>query len=354
MGMEFSEIQQLWTPEPGWLNTASYGLPPRPAWEALQEALTEWRHGRVSAPQWEPAVDRAREAFARLVGVPAADVAIGSTTSGLLAPVAAALPDGAHVVAPDIEFTSTLFPWLVHEGRGITVTTVPPEQLANAIDTRTTAVAFSLVQSATGEIAAYQEIVAAARAHGALVIVDATQAAGWLPFDASVADVVVASGYKWLMAPRGVAYCYLAPSLRERLRPLAANWFAGADRRNSYYGPPLRLAPDARAYDLSPAWFCYVAAAPALELVNQIGVERIRAHNVGLANKFLAGLGHPPGDSAIVAVDVPGDTHQVAARLEAAGIRAAVRAGRVRVSFHLYSTDEDVDRVVAALMELQG
>jgi hypothetical protein len=102
------------------------------------------------------------------------DVTVGASVSQLLAPVAAALPDGAQVVAPDIEFSSNLFPWLVQEQRGVSVRTVPAEKLAEAVDAHTDLVAFSLVQSADGTVAAYEQVVAAARAHGALVAVDAS------------------------------------------------------------------------------------------------------------------------------------------------------------------------------------
>ncbi|SCF31251.1 aminotransferase class V-fold PLP-dependent enzyme [Micromonospora mirobrigensis] len=343
--MQIAKAQQLWQPEPGWLNTATYGLPPEPAWTALQEALAGWRAGRMSWEGWSESAGRARSAFAGLVGVAAADVAIGATTSQLLAPVAAALPSGATVVVPEVEFTSNLFPWLVQQERGVRVRTVPLAGLVDAIDADTDLVAFSLVQSADGAIAPYEKVVAAARAHGALVAVDATQACGWLPFDAGLADAVVVSAYKWLMCPRGTAFAYLAPELRERMRPDAACWYAGADPYASYYGPPLRLADDARRFDISPAWFCYVGAAPALELLAEIGVPAVHAHDVALANRFLAGLGRPPGESAIVSVDVP-DAQQ---KLERAGVRAAVRAGRVRASFHLYTTEQDVHRAVEAL-----
>ncbi|MGC4773559.1 aminotransferase class V-fold PLP-dependent enzyme [Micromonospora sp. DT44] len=344
--MEIAQAQQLWKPEPGWLNTASYGLPPEPGWTALQDSLAQWRVGSTSWEGWGESVQRSRTTFAGLVGVPDVDVAVGATVSQMLAPVAASLPAGATVVVPEIEFTSNLFPWLVQEERGVTVRTVPVDGLVDAIDADTDVVAFSLVQSSDGAVAAYDEIVAAARAHGALVVVDATQACGWLPFDGSRADVVAVGGYKWLMNPRGTAYAYLAPALRERLRPDAAGWFAGQDPHASYYGPPLRLADDARRFDISPAWFSWVGAAPAMELVAEIGVPAIQAHNVALANRFLTGLGRPAGDSAIVAVDVP-DAEQ---RLAAAGIRAAVRAGRVRASFHLYSTEADVDAALTALV----
>lgn len=350
--MELSEargrvgaVRELWRPEPGWLNTASYGLPPAPAWDAMQEALNQWRVGRTSWERWDEATDRARVSFARLVGVDPTDVAVGAQVSQLIAPVAAAVPDRARVVVPDVEFTSNLFPWLVQEDRGVRVSTVPAGDFENAIDGADVA-AFSLVQSATGEVARYAAITAAARAAGVLTVVDATQACGWLPFDAGLADVVIVGAYKWLMSPRGSAFAYLSPEVQERTRPLAAGWYAGEDAHASYYGPPLRLAKSARRFDISPAWHTWVGTAPALELVERVGVDAINAHDVALANRFRAGLGLPPGDSAIVTTDVPGAER----KLQAAGVRAAVRAGRVRASFHLYTTEADVDRALAALV----
>jgi selenocysteine lyase/cysteine desulfurase len=280
-----------------------------------------------------------------MTGVTPGDIAVGATVSGVLSPVAATLPAGARVVVPEIEFTSNLFPWLVHADRGVTVDTVPLEKLADAIGADTTLVAFSLVQSATGEIAPVDEILAAARGHGALVCVDATQACGWLPVRAASFDVLVCAAYKWLMAPRGAAFCYLAPELRDRMRPLQAGWYAGEDVHQSYYGPPLRLAGSARRFDTSPAWFSFVGAAPSIELLNEIGIGAVHAHNVGLAQRFLTGLGLPPAESAIVSVGHPSAAEQFAA----AGVRAAVRAGRARLSFHLYNTEADVDRALEAL-----
>ena len=215
--MDIAKAQELWQPLPGWLNTASYGLPPTPAWDDLMAALTDWRAGRTSWEGWDASTHRAREAFARLVGVDARDVAVGSQVSTLLAPVAAALPDGTRVLVPDIEFTSFVFPFAVHADRGVEVVAVPTAGYLDAIRPGIDVVAFSLVQSSTGEVADYPAIVAAARSVGALVLVDATQACGWLPFDAALADGVFVAGYKWLMSPRGTALAYLAPALRDRL-----------------------------------------------------------------------------------------------------------------------------------------
>jgi selenocysteine lyase/cysteine desulfurase len=343
MSLTVAAAQRHWQPDPGWLDTASYGLPPAPAWDALQAALADWRHGRTPWMVWDTATTRSRASFAGLIGVDVEDVSVGASVSQMIAPVAGALPPGARVVIPDIEFTSNVFPWLV---RGdLDIHAVPVDKLAGAVRPGTTLVAFSLVQSSDGTIADYPAIVAAARACGALVLVDATQACGWLPFDASAADAVVVGAYKWLMAPRGTGFAYLRPELRDRMTPLLAGWYAGEDVPNSYYGQPLRLAASARRFDTSPAWFCWVGTAPALDLVREIGVPAIHAHDVALANRFLAGLGRPPGDSAIVTVEVP-DAER---RLRAAGVRAAVRAGRVRASFHVYTTEADVDLALDAL-----
>ncbi|MDQ1600453.1 MAG: hypothetical protein QOD68_1927 [Actinomycetota bacterium] len=344
--MDLADARALWDPEPGWLNTASYGLPPATAWDELQRALEVWRHGSESWEPWGESTERARRAFARLVQVQPSRVAVGGTVSELLGLVAASLPDRARVVVPDVEFTSNLFPWLVHQDRGVQVVTVPTDRLLDEITPGTTLVATSLVQSSTGEIADLDDVVAAAREVDALVVVDGSQAVGWLPVDASQVDAFACVGYKWLMSPRGSAFLALSQRLQERLRPINAGWYAGADVHTSYYGPPLRLAADARRFDVSPAWFSWVGTAPALELLEQVGIEQVRAHDVALADRFRAGLGLPPAGSAIVSTTVP----DAAAKLERAGIRAATRAGALRASFHLYSTEADVDAALDALV----
>jgi selenocysteine lyase/cysteine desulfurase len=337
--------QPLWQPAGPYLNTASFGLPPQPAWHALQAALGDWRAGRTSWEPWGESTGRARAAFSRLVGVEPERVATSNTVSQLVGLVAAAIPDGSRVLAPEIDFSSLLFPFLAHGHRGVRLRTVPLDRLADAVDRDTDVVAFSAVQSATGEVADLDGVAAAAREHGAITVLDATQACGWLPLDGSRFDAVACAAYKWLLSPRGAAFLALGEELLGRIRPLAPGWWAGEDPHATYYGPPLRLAADARRLDTSPAWFSWVGAAPALELLEQIGIEAIRDHNVALANRFRAGLGMPAGDSAIVSTSIPG----AAERLGRAGILASVRASSLRVSFHVYNTEADVDAALEAL-----
>jgi selenocysteine lyase/cysteine desulfurase len=338
-----TDARALFSPEGTYLNTASYGLPPRAGWDALQRVLEEWRGGRTSWEGWSESTDGARAEFAKLVNTDPTRVAVGATVSGLVGLVAASLPAGTRVLVPDIEFTSTLFPFLVQPG--LEVTTVPPARLAESIDDRTDVVAFSAVQMSTGEVADLEAILAAAGAHDVLTLVDATQAAGWLPLDAERFDFLVAAGYKWLISPRGTAWMTVAPERLDAIVPAQAGWFAGEDVHDAYIGPPLRLAHDARRLDTSPVWFSWVGALPALQLLNEIGVEAIHEHNLGLANRFRAGLGLEPSNSAIVCVECP----RALERLNAAGIQAAQRASGVRVGFHLYNDEEDADSAVRVL-----
>jgi selenocysteine lyase/cysteine desulfurase len=343
--VEIAEAQRLWSPAGTYLNTASYGLPPATAWDALQAALDDWRGGRTSWEHWGIPGEQARATFARLVGVPLESVAIAANVSTLLGMVAASVPDGSRVLAPDVEFTSVLFPFMVQTGRGVTVRLVPPSELPGEIGPDVDVVAFSAVQMATGEVADLDAIAGAAAEHGVLTVVDATQALGWLPFAAGRFDVVAAHAYKWLMSPRGTAFMAIRPQRLDTVVPHAAGWYAGEDPLATFFGPPLRLADSARRLDTSPAWFMWVATAPALDVIEQVGVAAIHEHDVALANRFRAGIGLEPSDSAIVLCDAEG----ASAKLERAGIRAALRGGRLRTSWHVYNTADDVDRTLDVL-----
>jgi len=334
-------------PENVYVNTASIGLPPRRALDALAGAIDTWRTGRAEAAAYDAVVTRARERFAELVGTTPARVAIGNQVSTFGALIATALPAGAVVLGAEEDFTSVLFPFMAHADRGVSVKTVPLAGLLDAIRPGVDLVAVSAVQSADGRLVpgGLDALAGASGRHGCMTYIDATQALGWLPFRADAFDFVSCAAYKWLMSPRGTAFGVVKPERLEMLRPLYAGWYAGDNPWTSIYGPPLRLAADARRLDISPAWLSWVGTVPALDLLAEVGVETIHRHDVGLANALRARLGMPPGDSAILSVSV-GDG---LSGLAAANVKAAVRAGGVRLSFHLHNTEADVDAVARAL-----
>jgi selenocysteine lyase/cysteine desulfurase len=258
--------------------------------------------------------------------------------------VASSLPEGSVVVAPEGDFTSLLFPLLVQHGRDVTLRTVPLGDLLEAIDEETDLVAFSLVQSADGRRAEVDSILEAAARHGSKTLVDATQAAGWLPIVAEHFDYMVVSAYKWLLCPRGTAFMTLGPGHDHEMAPILAGWYAGDDPWKSVYGTPLRLAGSARRFDVSPAWLSWMGSVPALEMVAGRGVEAIYLHNTALADSARQRLGMEPTGSAILIVPLPNTS-----ALTDRGISACLRSANVRVGFHLYNDDSDVDALVEAV-----
>ncbi len=339
-----SEVRARFAPATIYLDSPTYGLAADTVVAAMEEGLVRWQQGRATPAEYDEAVDRSRHLFAELVGVPTGRVAVANQVSVLVGTVAASLPDGAHVVAVDRDFTSVLFPLMAQRHRGITVETVPLEALPDAIDDRTDLVACSLVQSSDGRLVDLAAVKEAAARHGARILADGTQSVGWLPLDAGDLDYLVVGAYKWLLSPRGTAFLALGDGRIEDLRPVAPGWYAGEDVWGSIYGPEMELAHDARRADVSPAWLCWLGTAAALELLAQVGVERIHAHDVGLADRVREGLGLAPSGSAIVSIPTEG-----AVDLAAHGITASVRAGSLRVGCHLYNDGSDVDALLTAL-----
>lgn len=346
MHLTLHEAQRAFTAEVTYLNTATYGLPPRAATEAVLATERDRAAGRLSQSAMDTVVVQAREAFGRIVGLPSSRVAIGPQVSYFVGLVATSLPPGARVLVAEGDFTSLLFPFLARPE--LRVRAVPLDRLSDAVDDDVDLVAVSAVQSADGRIAPFDRLRAAASAHGARLLLDVTQAAGWLPLPADQVDLLVCGGYKWLLGPRGTSFLAGTPEALAALPPVAAGWYAGADIWSSIYGTPLRLATDGRRLDMAPAWGSWVGQVPALDLLERVGIDVIHRHNVALANRFRAGLGLPPGTSAIVSLAVREGTADM---LRANDVIASVRNGRLRCSFHLYTTDEDVDRAVGLLRD---
>jgi selenocysteine lyase/cysteine desulfurase len=312
--------------------------------EALATSIDRWRHGVATMADYDASVARCRELFADIVGADVARVAVANQVSVFVGLIAASLRPESVVLVADDDFTSVLFPMLVQQRRGITVRRAPFDELAAALDDAVDLAAFSLVHSATGQLADVDAIEEAAAKRGTRLLVDGTQAAGWLPIDASRFDYLVVSAYKWLLCPRGTAFMVISSDVQDDVLPALAGWYAGEDPWTSIYGGGLRLAASARRFDVSPAWLSWDGSVPALELIASTGLDRIHAHDVALAEQSRQRLGIPSSRSAIVTI--PTERTEL---LRQRGVTVSVRAGSVRAGFHLYNSVADVDALVAAV-----
>jgi selenocysteine lyase/cysteine desulfurase len=341
-------VRTEFAPKNTYLNTASNGLLPARTVTALHEAAVLRAEGRPLTVLYED-VEACRAAYARLAGVPATRVAIGASVAAHTGVIAASLPAGAEVLTAEDDFTSVLNPF--HVRGDLKVRAVPLERIAESVRPDTALVAVSAAQSADGRIADLPALREAARAHGARTYVDFSQAAGWLPMEADAHDFSVSVSFKWLLGPHGAAFL-VVPEDFGGLTPVLAGWVAAEKPWDSCYGPVAELAHSARRFDLTHALFTFAGLRRSLDLIEELGVAAVQAHDLALADRFRAGLaalGHEPVPApGSPIVSVPGLGHRQP-ELGRADIQVSDRAGNLRAAFHLYNTPEDVDRLLDVL-----
>lgn len=346
-----AQVRALFEPAPGliYLDSATYGLPPRPTVETMHRAIDGWQAGNADwVHAWDERGENARRAFARLTGLNADEVALIPSVSVGVGTIAGTLTHEDEVIVPDDEFNSVLFPILVSaRERNSTVRQVPFDSLADHIGRKTTLVAFSLVQSQSGRTARQREILDAAVQYGARTLVDATHGVPFVPVDPR-ADFVVCAAYKHLLCPRGVAFLGIKPDAFESVPPWLANWRSTRSPYASFYGGPLDVAPNAARYDVSLAWFSWAGAAVSLELLADWQQAGLLEHPLSLARRLADSLGIADQHSSVVSVPVE-DADAVRAELASAGIKAAVRAGSVRLSTHVYNTESQIEQAIHSL-----
>jgi selenocysteine lyase/cysteine desulfurase len=357
--MTTPEIRAQFSPDPSiiYFDAPTYGLPPNKTIAALQRALSRWQAGTADwIEEWDREADVARSLFARLIGAPESWVGVIPTVSVAAGTVAASLPPGSKVLIPTEEFTSNGFPFLVAQQAGrVTVEEVPFDQLADAISDDTDLVAFSLVRSQSGETADLGAIVSAAKAVGAQIFIDGTQAFPFVSVKDYLDDIdyLACHGYKHLLCPRGTAFFVIHPRRMAETLPYNANWRSARPSYQSHYGTPMNLAEDAARYDVSLAWHSWVGARQSLELLVEWQEAGELAKVLDLSKRLAEGLSLEPPSSSIVSFRAP-DADEAERVLTQAGIRCASRGGNVRLGLHIYNTPEEIERAIAVISPLRS
>lgn len=347
-------IRALFHPAPGlaYLDAATYGLPPRPAVEAMDGALRAWQAGTADwVDDWDRPAESTRADFAALIGAKAGDIALVPAVSTAVGLVAANLgPDDVVVVADD-EFTSDLFPILVaQDRRGTTVRQVAFDAFVEAIQPDTTLVAFSLVQMQTGRVADLAGICRRAREVGARVLVDSTHGTPFVPVAAHIADIdyLICHAYKHLLGARGTAFLYVRADHVPHLPPIYAGWRSATDPWSTYFGGPLSLAGDASRFGVSLAWLPWVATRESTALMARWSRDGQLGDALALASDLAIAVGQGPTGSSLVCVPVA-DAPRARAALAEARVKAAVRGENIRFSLHVWNDASDVARAAEAI-----
>ena len=188
-------------------------------------------------------------------------------------------------------------------------------------------------------------------------MVDATQSLGVVPVPAAACDILVASTCKWLLGSHGLAAFYWNRARRPGLEPAGIGWYSVVDDLHF----PYDLRPDAGRFELGAPNFPGLYGLEAgLDLLLEVGVERIERHVLGLGTALLDGLREldlplmTPRNPALRAGIVSwldSDPAAATKRLEQQGILVTGSAGRVRAGIHLYNSLADIERLVAAMAQ---
>lgn len=342
-----------------YVNSCSQGALSDAVRAAYEEYLDGWDANGAEWGFWVERAEAIRGRFAELLHAHPDEVALQTSVSAAVSALVSTLDfrgERNRIVISENEFPAIGQIAHAQELRGAEVVHVrpDPEAYAAAVDERTALVASTFVSYRTGRVHDVEAINAVAREHGALMLVDAYQGAGALPLDAPAAgDVVVGGTVKYLLASAGLAYMYVSPEV-QRCAPTQTGWFADEDifeMQIERYRPH----PSARRFDAGtpPVPNIYGGLA-GIGLILESGVEEIARHVAGLVARLLAGLdeldasvaAEPRGPLVCIrSTDAP-------ALVEALGredVVASERDSNLRVSLHLYNTDEDVDAVLAAL-----
>jgi kynureninase len=241
---------------------------------------------------------------------------------------------------------------------------MPVDALVAAIDERTAIVALPLVAYTNGALLRARRVVDAAHAAGALVVLDAYQAAGIVPIDVRALDVdaLVAGTHKWLAgASTGLAFLYVKRRLAEQLEPAFPGWFGHDD--TLAFAPRYVAAAGARRFEQgSPAVEAVYGARAGVRFAIDVGVDAIRARSFELSDRLIAGadrLGIPLATprayaerAGVVCLGVR-EPDRVAATLRERGVDVDTRPGTgIRLSSHPCNTEQDIDRVLGELAEL--
>ena len=359
-----------------WLNCAHQAPLPRRAVEAAEAAIERKRSPWLMEPeQWEEVPRRLKAAIALLIGASAEDVVLTNSASYGLELLARTLPleAGDEVLLVDGDFPASIYPWLPLRERGVEVRFLPgdsitPKHLGDALRGRTRVFCSSWVFSFTGRALDIEALGEVCATRGTTFVVNATQAVGARPLDIGAvrADALVCSGFKWLCGPYGTGFAWFSPALRDRLTYRPAYWLThqqalGGDVER---GPTYELAEvGAAAYDLPDTanFINFEAWLASLELLAEVGVAPIEAHDQELVAQLVEGIAGSPLDllspragaerSTLVFASHPEDARnaEVFEALRAAGIHVAMRTGALRFSPHLYNGSADVERALEVL-----
>lgn len=339
-----------------YLANHSLGRPPDRVAEDVRAALDAWYAGMDGAWEaWLDARDRHRRLTAQLVGAPSPDCIVPKTSAGQgLRAVLNSFPGKAKVLSSDAEFDSLDFILRVYRQQGrIDLKAVPFAQFRfEPCDL----VVVSTVAFRTGRIFEETEaLIRQAHAAQALVLLDVYHQAGVVPLDLARtdADFAVGGSYKYLRGGPGSCWLYVHPRHHKRITT-DTGWFAKKDVFAYERPEPPQFGAGGDAWlESTPPVLSPVQALAGLEFTLEMGVERLRAHNLrqkALLASLLPVTGSGDDHGAFVTLTRP-NAAAISDRLKERGVKTDARGEHLRICPDLLNSEEELRLAAAVLQE---
>jgi kynureninase len=350
----------FYVPGPGpYCLTHSVGCLPKLSVDAIHaNYLQPWQLlGGDAWESWLTVIAAFKQHLAQLLGGNADDYCPQSNLSSGLAKLLPAIPKTGQrtlLLAAEDSFPSLAFVLQRGSELGFNLRLLARSHdpcnanvWAEALTADVAAVLVTHAHSNTGVVAPVAKIASLCRERGILCMVDVAQSAGILPLSVTdfAADIVLGSCVKWLCGGPGAGFMWINPGLVQHLEPLDVGWFSHADPFE-FDVHSFKFAADARRFwGGTPSIAPYAIAAQSMQVLENIGIDAIRAHNRGLMSIFRDGL--PAGWRARIDLGRTGGTicltvgdalPDVMRALQDNAVRLDCRGTVLRLSFHIYNT----------------
>jgi cysteine desulfurase / selenocysteine lyase len=341
----------------------------------LQEALRFYdgmlNHGGTLWESWIEKMEQTRQVYAEFINASSDEVGFTHSTSEGMNIIAHLLSAKGTVISNELEFPSSILPWL---NRGSHIHFVKAkngmilkQDIADAIDNKSRTVVISHVQYSTGFRQDLVDLSELTTKYGLFLVVNPTQSLGALHFDVKDfnVDFMASNGHKWILSSFGVGTIFIKKEYLENSREFRPPFFSqfGQKQREIFDNSKINMSTSASRFELgSPHFSNILSLKAAIEYISKIGITQIERRILDLTSylveklhelnlEIISPLREEKWRSGIIIFKLHnGD--EIVRKLEKKRIIVSSRGGGIRVSPHLYNNEEDISTLIQELKNL--
>src|SRR5918912_3082358 len=355
-----------------YLSNAAISPIPRQVLEEISKFHQEMSmHGGAFWEIWAEKMEQTRDLYAKFIHAHRDEVGFTHSTSEGMNIIAHMLSSKGSVISNELEFPSSILPWLNRDADMILVRPkngrILKQDISDAISTKTKSVVISHVQYSTGFRQDLADLSELTRKHGLYLVVNPTQSLGAVSFDVKDfgVDFMASNGHKWILSSFGVGSIFIKREYLEDVAEFHPPFYSqlGQKQRDVYDNSKIDMSATASRFELgSPHFSNILSLKAANEYLSKIGITNIERRILALTSylveklheldlDIISPLEEERSRSSIIVFKMP-DALEIVRKLEEKKIVVSARGEGIRVSPHFYNNEEDIDILIRALRAL--